>query len=216
MVRGQRIVNGQPYATEGDLAGPPIAVIRPAPDRWMRRLGTVATLQDVAGPQAYTPLLTEATLDDDAATLTPGWTPRAASDAQGGSCRVLTAGNSTDSATWSFGPINPGVYRVMISWPPSIPIPVDASFTLTDASSTVVSVSPAGATQVGTGAWRDLGNFSLGPSLDLQLRGAITGQVVADAARIGARNSVTISALKATDIVPANGMGRRATVVPRP
>lgn len=217
VIRGQRIIDGEPYLSDGAVGTPPITVLQPAASLWMRRLGTAAPFQNSVKPQAPIPLLTEATIEDDGATYAGSWTAQPAADASGGACHVSQSGNPSGSATWTFGPIVPGRYRVMISWPSSIPIPSDATFTILDASSNVVVVSSGQMTQVDGGPWRDLGNYSLGTSLVLRVRGSSIGQVVADAARIGARNTVTFSALAATDAPPSSaGVARRAKVDARP
>ena len=212
VIRGQRIIDGNPYGES-----PPVTVLQPASDLWMRRIGTAAPFQDRVGSQPSTPLLTEATIDDGDATFAGTWSNQSADDAQGGAYHTLASGNPTSSATWTFATITPGRYRVMISWPTSASIPSDVTFTFPDASSNEVVVSSNQTIPIGNGPWRDLGNHHLGASLVLRVSGSITGQVVADAVRIGARNTVTISKLASADSPSSSeGVVRRAKVVPRP
>jgi hypothetical protein len=217
IVRGQRIIDGEPYATEGNLGSAPITVLQPSADLWSRRLATAASFQNNVKAQPSLPLLTEATLDDDGAIFSGPWAVQNVADANGGSYHLLMPGNPTATVSWSFGSIVPGTYRILISWPTAMPIPEDAELTFTDAAMMVVTVPVVALPQVAGGPWRDLGNQWLGSALTIRLAGSNIGQVVADTVRIGSRNSVTISSLAATDPSPTNlGLARRAQVTPKP
>ena len=51
VVRGVRLIDGEPYAAEGALDAPPVTVLQPSADPWVRRLGGAAPFQnDVVAP----------------------------------------------------------------------------------------------------------------------------------------------------------------------
>ena len=127
VIRGLRMVDGQPYLPEGGGVSQPVLVLQPRPNDWVRRLGGASTSQLAATPQDFSPVFTESTLDDldNDVVLSSNWTPQIS--VEGYAYHELASGHPNDSATWTFGSIGNGRYRVMFSWPPSIPIPVDAT-----------------------------------------------------------------------------------------
>ena len=211
VVLGQRMVDGVPYVTGGATA--PVAVLQPQPDNWVRRLGISATFAVSTGVQVYPATLTERTMDDGDAAFAGSWTMGEASDAIGGSLRTLAAGQ-TGTATWTASSITPGRYRVMLAWNSSFPMADDASITIGTGSAGIrVKDMPL----TTDGAWRDLGAFDLGSSVQAQLSGSATGAVFADALRIGARSLVTLQPARDFDpAAPTGGVASRVKVVPRP
>lgn len=211
---------GQPYVLEDQVKLPPVTVLQPQPNDWVRRLGVAATFQTIRASTQYDdyPVLTALTLDHGAAVLMPtvdNWPLQGSADGyNGGDYRSSV--HLGDSATWTFGPIGPGLYRVMIAWPQSVPIPDDAKLTFTDRGGNDVAVKVKDSTPILNVPWRDLGgNYSLGASLVLKLDGA--SGTVADAVRIGPRNDVMVQPRCPSDPSPTSGaVAVRVKVVSRP
>ncbi len=216
VIRGSRIIDGSPVPAAGIISEPPVAVLQPSSDLWVRRLGLAAPFQSSVKSSSLTQLLTESSIDDASATITGTWATQSQDDATNGSCRVLAMAVNGAKATWDFGTITPGTYRLMICWPVAISIPSDAQLVLTSGTATQ-TVSLASATQPNSDAWRDAGNVTLGSTLQVSLSGSLVGPVVADSIRIGVRNEVTISPLLDSDSPSSSlGMARRANVVRKP
>src|SRR5262249_38544490 len=106
-----------------------------------------------------------------------------------GDSRYNTAGNGSDSATWTFT-VTPGQYRVSATWPPAANRASNSPFTVLDGSTslgtTALNQQQAPNDFNSDGAsWKDIGNFSITSStLVVKLTDAANGIVGADAVRI--------------------------------
>lgn len=217
-VLGQRLVDGVPAVPAGQDAAPPVTVIHPHPDRWVRRLGGAATLDDRVGGPPPAPLPAEQTLQEADAARLGTWAPGPADGAAGGGSALLEPGEAEGSATWTFAAIPPARYRVLLAWPAAVPIPADAAVTATapDPGSEPVVVPIGLNTLARVGGWLDLGNLALGPGSALRLDRSKVGAVVADAVRIGVRHRVTVAEAPPADLGPDDGLSARFGVAARP
>ena len=217
LIRGQRIVDGEPVVPAGEDPDPPVAVLHPHPDRWVRRLGLVARVDEQAGGSGLVPIPTELTLPDADATLVGPWSAVSSPDAAGGTYQRLDPGEGAGTATWTFAAITPGPYRLLLSWPVAVPIPPDALAVVAEVGGlNPVAIPVASADPGRVGSWVDLGNVRLGPGATVRLGRSLKGSVVADAVRIGGRSRVTVATPPATTLGPDQGLTVRLNVGPRP
>jgi hypothetical protein len=107
-----------------------------------------------------------------------------------GNVHEATGGTGADVASWTFGNLAPGQYRVSVTWTPFPDRASNAPYTVLDGSTVLgksavnQQVAPAGLTDAGA-TWQDLGTFQVhGTSLVVQLSDAANGNVIADAVRI--------------------------------
>lgn len=104
--------------------------------------------------------------------------------------RSKVKGKGAASATWTFKNIDPGQYRVSVTWRPASSLADNAPFSVLDGSSPVgaapmnLRIAPHDRTVSG-GAWADVGTFSIsGTRLVVRLSDESDGPVIADAVRI--------------------------------
>jgi hypothetical protein len=102
-----------------------------------------------------------------------------------------TKGNGSDTATWTFDNITPGVYRVSSTWWPMTGYrATNAPFTILDGTVAVGTVTAnqeqlPNDFQDGGVSWESLGNFAIGGNtLVVRLSDAANNYVIADAVRI--------------------------------
>jgi hypothetical protein len=107
-----------------------------------------------------------------------------------GNVHEATAETGADVSTWTFNNIQPGQYRVSITWAAWSDRATNAPYTVLDGTTTLGTfavnqkVAPVGFTDAG-GTWQDLGNFQVrNGTLVVKLSDAANGYVIADAVRI--------------------------------
>jgi hypothetical protein len=101
------------------------------------------------------------------------------------------AGSGESVATWSFGDLTPGIYRVSATWFPWHNRATNSPFTVFDGTTALATVpvnqelAPSDFTESGVG-WKDLGGSYqvTGSSLAVALRNDANDHVIADAIRI--------------------------------
>lgn len=144
----------------------------------------------VAGPDA-----TPGTIDDGEMGYTEAgaWTGSTVSAALGGEQRIATSGSGAKNATWSFGSLASGYYKVQTSWQVrSSDGTADAPYTVLDGTTSQgtqkVNQLTAPADEQDQGRWWEtLGTFQItSGTLNVKLTDAFTNgtRVVADAVRI--------------------------------
>lgn len=108
-----------------------------------------------------------------------------------GNAQVSNAGDGSRKATWTFAGLDPGKYRVLVTWPESTAAATNAPFSVKDATRTLGTTtinqqnSPlAHAIQNGTD-FQSLGGFTITTgTLTVELTNEADGDVIADAVRI--------------------------------
>jgi hypothetical protein len=123
--------------------------------------------------------------------------------------RVISIPRFRSTATWAFGDVEPGTYRVSATWSPGADRAVNAPFTVLNGTTTLASVAvnqrlaPADLTAHGT-TWKDLGTFKIDSgSLSVRLTNPTLGAVIADAVRIERVADVTTLSVAAAPPVAA-------------
>ncbi|MCA9156265.1 MAG: hypothetical protein KDA38_15840, partial [Planctomycetales bacterium] len=108
-----------------------------------------------------------------------------------GNARTISAGDGSSTAKWTIAGLEPGKYRVLVSWPESSSAATNAPFSVKDANRTlgVTSINQqnpplAHAIQNGT-YYQSLGAFTITTgTLTVELTNEADGDVIADAVRI--------------------------------
>jgi type II secretory pathway pseudopilin PulG len=193
LIRGARMLDGTPSLPSGQSEAALARVIRPQPDAWVRRLGALAAFQASATSQSYQTVPSQQTVAvGDSGFSADGWTA-GQNPAQTGTGIFTRSPTDPASgpASWTFGAIAPGYYRVLALWPPSSGNTTSASYTL-NLGSVPVPASPMN--QQSLPPSTGLGVFFLNGSLVVELAGSDTARVVADAVRIVPLNAITILA----------------------
>ncbi|HEV3202802.1 MAG TPA: choice-of-anchor D domain-containing protein, partial [Gemmataceae bacterium] len=117
------------------------------------------------------------------------WVP-ATVQTNGGAAHSIRAGTGTSVASWTFSGLQPGQYRVAVTWPVQANHATNAPFTVVDGTKAFTTVSvnqqspPADFHDAGV-SWKTLGIFRItGNSLVVRLTDRANGTVLADAIRI--------------------------------
>src|SRR5204863_473714 len=136
-----------------------------------------------------------------------------------GDSRYNTAGNGSDSATWTFN-VSPGQYRVSATWPAASNRATNSPFTVLDGSTSLGTIAlnqqlaPNRFTANGAN-WEDIGTFAfVGTTLVVRLTDAANGIVGADAIRVvsaasGRTSPPATIAIGRVSSVTANGATSR-------
>jgi hypothetical protein len=194
LIRGVRIIDGLPFdgATHQQPA-PPLTVLLPQPDAWVRRLGVAASFRPDIPTASYTlrPVAAKTDDDSDSDFSAPGWSTSSDATALGGSYHWVASVTATSPATWSFYPLPPGRYAVFVSYVPGPLNATDATYSFNSAGQPVSlpvnqKVAPSGINDLPP--YKSLGEFYLAapdpaPSpfqLTLNPGPLMTGRVVAD------------------------------------
>ncbi|MHC4401656.1 MAG: golvesin C-terminal-like domain-containing protein, partial [Planctomycetota bacterium] len=103
--------------------------------------------------------------------------------------RWHAAGSGTNAATWDFAGLDPGQYKVSVTWFENTNRATDAPYTVYDGTAAegtiLVNQQLAPSTTYDSWLWEDLGTFDVAAStLRVQLTDDANGYVMADAVRI--------------------------------
>lgn len=130
---------------------------------------------------------------DAAFSVTGGWTTYVGDGALG-DCAYIQAGDGSELASWTFAGLTPGLYRVSVTWLPYVNRAADASYSVLDGSTTLVTdtidqrVSPDDLFADGQW-WHDLALAAEVVNGELVVRlsnlaGPIGSYLIADAVRV--------------------------------